>query len=64
MNSSASRSDTSRGSAFQLADSALEIEAAQLLTLQAASRVDDGTVTDLDVAMAKLAATETLGSSH
>jgi acyl-CoA dehydrogenase len=50
-----------QGLSFQLADSALEIEAAQLLTLQAASRVDYGTVTDLDVAMAKLAATETLG---
>lgn len=50
-----------QGLSFQLADSALEIEAAQLLTLQAASRVDDGTVTDTDVAMAKLMATETLG---
>jgi acyl-CoA dehydrogenase len=50
-----------QGLSFQLADSAVEIEAAQLLTLQAASRVDAGSVTDLDVAMAKLAATETLG---
>ena len=50
-----------QGLSFQLADSALEIEAAQLLTLQAAFRVDEGTVTDTDVAMAKLAATETLG---
>ena len=50
-----------QGLSFQLADSALEIEAAQLLTLQAASRVDNGTVTDTDVAMAKLMATETLG---
>ena len=50
-----------QGVSFQLADSALEIEAAQLLTLQAASRADAGTLTDLDVAMAKLAATEALG---
>ncbi len=50
-----------QGLSFQLADSALEIEAAQLLTLQAASRLDDGTVSDTDVAMAKLMATETLG---
>jgi acyl-CoA dehydrogenase len=50
-----------QGLSFQLADSALEIEAAQLLTFQAASRLDDGTVTDTDVAMAKLMATETLG---
>jgi acyl-CoA dehydrogenase len=50
-----------QGVGFQLADSALEIEAAQLLTLQAAARADAGTLTDLDVAMAKLAATETLG---
>jgi acyl-CoA dehydrogenase len=50
-----------QGVSFQLADSALEIEAAQLLTLQAASRADAGTLTDMDVAMAKLAATETLG---
>jgi acyl-CoA dehydrogenase len=50
-----------QGVSFQLADSALEIEAAQLLTLQAASRIDKGTLTDVDVAMAKLAATEALG---
>jgi acyl-CoA dehydrogenase len=50
-----------QGLSFQLADSAVEIEAAQLLTLQAASRIDAGTLTDMDVAMAKLAATETLG---
>jgi acyl-CoA dehydrogenase len=50
-----------QGLSFQLADSALEIEAAQLLTLQAASRIDAGTLTDTDVAMAKLMATETLG---
>jgi acyl-CoA dehydrogenase len=50
-----------QGLSFQLADSAVEIEAAQLLTLQAASRSDVGSLTDNDVAMAKLAATETLG---
>lgn len=50
-----------QGVSFPLADSAVEIEAAQLLTLQAASRVDDGSLTDTDVAMAKLFATEALG---
>ena len=50
-----------QGLGFQLADSAVEIEAAQLLTLQAASRSDAGTLTDIDVAMAKLYATEALG---
>jgi len=50
-----------QGLGFQLADSAVEVEAAQLLTLQAASRAASGTLTDTDVAMAKLYATETLG---
>ena len=50
-----------QGVGFQLADSAVEIEAAQLLTLQAASRSEAGTLTDIDVAMAKLYATEALG---
>ncbi len=50
-----------QGLGFQLADSAVEIEAAQLLTLQAAARADAGTLTDIDVAMAKLYATEALG---
>ncbi len=50
-----------QGLGFQLADSAVEIEAAQLLTLQAASRSDAGTLSDIDVAMAKLYATEALG---
>jgi acyl-CoA dehydrogenase len=50
-----------QGVSFQLADSAVEIEAAQLLTLQAAARADAGTLSDNDVAMAKLFATETLG---
>lgn len=50
-----------QGVSFQLADSAVEIEAAQLLTLQAASRAAAGTLTDTDVAMAKLFATEALG---
>jgi len=50
-----------QGVSFPLADSAVEIEAAQLLTLQAASRIDDRTLTDSDVAMAKLFATEALG---
>lgn len=50
-----------QGLGFQLADSAVEIEAAQLLTLQAASRAASGKLTDTDVAMAKLYATEALG---
>jgi acyl-CoA dehydrogenase len=50
-----------QGVSFQLADSAVEIEAAQLLTFQAASRADQGVLSDIDVAMAKLTATEALG---
>lgn len=50
-----------QGVSFQLADSAVEVEAAQLLVLQAAARADAGSLSDIDVAMAKLFATETLG---
>jgi alkylation response protein AidB-like acyl-CoA dehydrogenase len=39
---------------------ATELEAAELLTLQAAWKCDQGTMTDSDAAMAKLFATETL----
>jgi acyl-CoA dehydrogenase len=46
---------------FQLADMATELEAAELLTLRAAARLDYGTMTDADAAMAKLYASETLG---
>ena len=49
-----------QGIGFQLADCAVGIEASNLLTLQAAQRIDRGTFTAQDVAMAKLFATETL----
>ncbi len=39
---------------------ALNIRAAELLTLEAAWKLDQGTMTDPDAAMAKLHATETL----
>lgn len=49
-----------QGVGFQLADMATELEAAELLTLQAASKLDHGTMTDRDAAMAKLFASEAL----
>jgi len=49
-----------QGVSFQLADMATEIAASDLLTLTAADKLDKGTVTDMDYAMAKLFATETL----
>ncbi len=49
-----------QGVSFQLADMATEIAASDLLTLAAADKLDKGTVTDTDYAMAKLFATETL----
>jgi acyl-CoA dehydrogenase len=50
-----------QGIGFLLADMATELEAAELLTLRAAARLDCGTMTDADAAMAKLYASETLG---
>ena len=50
-----------QGIGFQLADMATELEAAELLTLRAAARLDAGTMTDADAAMAKLYASEMLG---
>jgi acyl-CoA dehydrogenase len=50
-----------QGVSFPLADSITEVAAAELLTLQAASKLDIGKMTDTDAAMAKLFATETLG---
>ena len=50
-----------QGVGFQLADLATELEAAELLTLRAGSRLDDGTMTGSDAAMAKLYASEMLG---
>jgi len=49
-----------QGVSFKLADMATEIEAAELLTLRAAARLDQGTMTDADAAMAKLYASEML----
>jgi acyl-CoA dehydrogenase len=49
-----------QGVSFQLADLAVAIEAAELLTLQAASRQDAGVMTPQDAAMAKLFASEML----
>jgi acyl-CoA dehydrogenase len=50
-----------QGIGFRLADMATEVEAAELLTLRAAARLDQGIMTDADVAMAKVYATEVLG---
>lgn len=49
-----------QGVSFKLADMATEIEAANLLTLQAAWKTVEGTVQDQDYAIAKLFATEML----
>jgi acyl-CoA dehydrogenase len=50
-----------QGVGFPLADMATELEAAELLTLRAAWRLDQGTMSDADAAMAKLFASEALG---
>jgi acyl-CoA dehydrogenase len=49
-----------QGVSFKLADMAVELRAAELLTLDAAWKFDQKTVTDMDMAMAKLKATEVL----
>ncbi|MEO1159760.1 MAG: acyl-CoA dehydrogenase family protein [Pseudomonadota bacterium] len=49
-----------QGVSFKLADMALDLKAANLLTLEAAWKYDEGTVTDADMAMAKLKASEML----
>jgi acyl-CoA dehydrogenase len=49
-----------QGVSFKLADMAMELKAAELLTLEAAWKFDEKTVTDMDMAMAKLKATEML----
>ncbi|MGE0212173.1 MAG: acyl-CoA dehydrogenase family protein [Parvibaculaceae bacterium] len=49
-----------QGVSFKLADMATELKAAELLTLEAAWKYDQGTVSDCDMAMAKLKATEAL----
>jgi acyl-CoA dehydrogenase len=50
-----------QGVGFPLADMATELEAADLLTLRAAWKLDQGTMTDQDAAMAKVFASEALG---
>lgn len=50
-----------QGVGFPLADMATELEAAELLTMRAAWKLDQGTMTDRDAAMAKLYASEALG---
>jgi acyl-CoA dehydrogenase len=49
-----------QGVAFKLADMAVELRAAELLTLEAAWKMDRKTATDMDMAIAKLKATEML----
>jgi acyl-CoA dehydrogenase len=50
-----------QGVGFRLADMATELEAADLLTMRAAWKLDQGTMTDQDAAMAKVFASEALG---
>ncbi len=49
-----------QGVSFKLADMAMELKAAELLTWEAAWRFDEGSVTEADMSMAKLKATEVL----
>jgi acyl-CoA dehydrogenase len=49
-----------QGVAFKLADMAVELRAAELLTLEAAWKLDHRTATDMDMAIAKLKASEML----
>ena len=49
-----------QGVSFKLADMALEMKAAELMILEAGWKFDEGTITDSDMAMAKLKATEML----
>ena len=49
-----------QGVSFKLADMAMEMKAAELLTWEAGWKYDQGTCTDTDMAMAKLKATEML----
>jgi butyryl-CoA dehydrogenase len=49
-----------QGVSFKLADMAMEMKAAELLTWEAGWKFDQGSVTDADMAMAKLKATEVL----
>ena len=49
-----------QGVSFKLADMQMQLKAAELLTLEAAWKETQGTMQDMDAAMAKLAATEAL----
>ena len=49
-----------QGVAFKLADMAVELRAAELLTLEAAWKLDHKSATDMDMAIAKLKASEML----
>ena len=49
-----------QGVSFKLADMATEMKAAELLVMDAAYKVEEGTCTDSDMAMAKLKASEML----
>ena len=49
-----------QGISFKLADMAMELKAAELLTFSAGWKFDQGSVTEADMAMAKLKATEAL----
>ena len=49
-----------QGICFKLADMAMELKAAELLTREAAWKYDQGSVTEADMSMAKLKATEVL----
>ena|SRR5690606_32390966 len=49
-----------QGISFKLADMAMELKAAELLTREAGWKFDQGTVTEADMSMAKLKATEVL----
>jgi acyl-CoA dehydrogenase len=49
-----------QGVSFKLADMAVELRASELLVLEAAWKHDQGTSTDMDMAIAKLKASETL----
>ncbi|HEV7253296.1 MAG TPA: acyl-CoA dehydrogenase family protein [Mesorhizobium sp.] len=49
-----------QGVSFKLADMATELKAAELMVLEGGWKFDQGTVTDQDMAMAKLKATEML----
>ena len=50
-----------QGTGFKLADMRVELKAAELLTLEAAWKLDQGTLTDVDASIANLFASEMVG---